>query len=72
MFYADYKNLFVEWIFGGTVPKDIKQDYVTGKNNLYSAKSARWLYTIDNKRLSEGYTRDWSVLYEVFLQKELS
>jgi len=48
------------------------QDYVTGKNDLYHAKSARWVYQFENKKLSEGYTRENSQAFELFIQEEIS
>ena len=39
-----------------------------GGNDLYAAKSARWMYTFENKPLSEGYDRAWSREFEVYMQ----
>ena len=46
MFYEG-KSLYIELIFGGTIPKEPVQDYETGKNNLYGARAARFRYEID-------------------------
>ena len=43
-------------MFAGTTPKELTQDYIKGNNDIYSAKAARWVYTIENKPLSEGYS----------------
>ena len=59
MFYG-HKNLYVELMFAGTIPEVVTQDYTEGYNDLYSAKSARWMYTLDNKPISEGFDRFWS------------
>ena len=40
--YYGHKNLYVELMFAGTIPREITQEYTKGKNNLYAAKSARW------------------------------
>ena len=67
----DTNNLYVELMFAGTTPRELEQDYINGNNNLYSAKAARWMYQFDNKPLSDGYTREWSVQWELFVQEEI-
>jgi predicted RND superfamily exporter protein len=59
-------------MFAETTPKEVTQDYLEGNNDLYAAKSARWLYLIDNKPLSEGYDKKWSEAFEVYLQRKIS
>ena len=59
-------------IFADTVPKEVTQDYLAGDNDLYAAKTARWIYLIDNKPMSEGYDKKWSQAFEVFIQHEIS
>ena len=71
MFYG-HKNLYVELMFAGTIPKEITQDYSKGNNDLYAARSARWSYTIENKPLSEGYTKEWSMDFELYIQEQVS
>ena len=71
MYYGD-KILFTEIIFAGTVPEEPVQDYVTGKNDIYRAKSARWVYQFDNKKLADGWTREMAQAYELFIQEEIS
>ena len=71
MYYGD-KILFTEIIFAGTVPEEPVQDYVTGKNDVYRAKSARWVYQFDNKKLADGWTREMAQAYELFIQEEIS
>ena len=63
-----HKNLYVELMFAGTIPEQVTQDYMEGGNDLYAAKSARWMYTFENKPLSEGYDRAWSREFEVYMQ----
>ena len=70
--YYGHKNLYVELIFASTTPREVTQDYVEGNNDLFAAKSARWVYHIDNKDMAEGYDRPWSQKYEMYLQATIS
>ena len=45
--YYGSKSLYIEMMFGGTVPKEPVQDYARGNNDLYAAKSARWVYQFE-------------------------
>ena len=56
IFYG-YKNLFVEQMFKGTWPSTPEQDVVTGRNNLYAAKMARYEYKVNRDTMppEEGY-----------------
>lgn len=65
--YYSHQALYIEAMFAGTIPSEPTQDYSTGRNDLYAAKSARWAYQFENKLLSDGYTQFWSQDYEVFL-----
>jgi hypothetical protein len=65
--YYGHKNIYVELIFAGTTPAEVTQDYVNGNNDLYSARTARWAYTLDNKLLSEGYSVQWGIDFDVFV-----
>lgn len=71
MFYGE-KMLYIEIMFAGTIPKEPVQDYVKGNNDLYAAKSARWVYQFENKKIAEGWTRQASVDYELFIQDAIS
>lgn len=64
--------MYIETMFAGTIPQEPIQDYSTGRNDLYEAKSARWAYQFENKPLSEGYTQKWGQDYEVFIQEEIT
>ena len=37
--YYEGKNLFIELMFAGTIPKEPEQDYIKGNNDLYAAKA---------------------------------
>ena len=64
MFYPGIgNNLYIQMLFAGTIPKEATQDYSNGKNDLYSAKAARFAITIDRQSMSKGYTWGWSKNY---------
>ena len=67
-----HKNLYVELLFASTTPKKVTQDYIQGDNDLFVAQAARWIYTIDNQPLADGFNRQWKMDFEVFLQTETS
>ena len=67
-----HKNLYVELLFASTTPQKVKQDYIEGDNDLFGAQAARWIYTIDNQPLADGFNRKWKMDFEVFLQTETS
>ena len=65
------KNIWLEVIFGGTVPKKPKQDYVFGDNDLVSAKAFRYETRIRRLRYKDGYTDDWRFEYQEWLMHRI-
>jgi len=45
-----FKNIYVELIFGGTLPEEPDQDSITGDNDIFSAEAATFTYFIDRER----------------------
>ena len=39
-----YKHITVGLLFAGTIPRQITQDFETGRNDLYGAKATRFAY----------------------------
>ena len=62
-----FQNLYIELIFSGTTPKHPNQDYITGRNDLVAAKAARYGFALDHQQLSEGYTNEWVVSFELYI-----
>ena len=58
-------------MFAGTIPKKIEQDERSGRNNLYAAKAARFIYNIDHQNLSDGFDIKWIVDFEETIQIEV-
>ena len=67
LYVGKYNNLFVEIMFGGTVPKEPEQDYSSGRNDLYAANAARFFYNLDNLPLSQGYYRRWQIKLQLYI-----
>ena len=70
--YYGYHNIFVQLVFAGVVPSEIEQDFLTGKNNLYSARAARYTYYLQSHYQDEGMTRGWKFDYHIHLQNEIA
>ena len=65
------KALYIELIFGGTVPRKPEQDYLNGNNNLFSAAAARWGYEIKSVKAEDGFSDDWVIRFAMYFQEEL-
>lgn len=59
--------MYIELIFGGTIPKKPEQDYIQGTNDLYSAAAARFAYEFEKQKRSEGFTNDWMNRYMMYV-----
>ena len=57
--YYEGKNIYIELIFAGTIPREPEQNYFTGENDLYAAAAARFVYVIGAQRYSDGFTEKW-------------
>ena len=44
-------SLFIDAIFAETYPTEVKQNYVTGKNDISAAKAARFILSFDMDRV---------------------
>ena len=62
-----FQNLFVEQMFGGTIPVEVEQK-PRGQNDIYQAKATIFTYLIDLDRQSQITDEDWYVLWEVALK----
>ena len=65
------KALYIELIFGGTVPRKPEQDYLNGNNNLFSAAAARFGYEIKSVKAEDGFSDDWVIRFAMYVQEEL-
>ena len=62
--YTLFKNIYVDNIFGGTVPADLTQDSITGRNDIERAFATSYSYLIDPGRrpdLSEKWFELWEL-----------
>ena len=48
--YTRFVNLYPDLFFFGTIPEEIDQDSITGKNDIKIAKAATWTYLTDTGR----------------------
>ena len=69
--YYEGKNLYIELMFGGTIPAEPEQDYEKGNNDLYAAAAARFAYELAALPLADGYSGDWVTRYVLHMQAEL-
>jgi len=65
--YPMFVNIYVEQMFGETIPKDIKQDFIMGDNDLRSAKATLYTYFIDLDRFDAKDA--WFEEFEYEIQK---
>jgi len=45
-----FVNIYVDAVFGGTVPEELEQDPLTGENDLATAKASIFFYFMDGER----------------------
>lgn len=60
--YEGWKYIFIDAIFGGTKPENIKQEE-DGINDIERARAARFTYVFDRSRM-KGIQRSWGNEYE--------
>ena len=49
-------------------PRVPEQDYHTGRNDLYGAKVAKYMYRMQNLLYSDGFDDDWLYEFHVHMQ----
>ena len=62
-----YNNIYVQLVFAGSIPPILEQDLISGKNNLFSARAARYTYFLDSQIAEAGWSRDWLFDYHIHL-----
>lgn len=62
------KSLYIEAIFADTYPEEVKQNFVTGKNDISAAKAARFIISFDMERVPQ-VDSTWMKHFEVNLQE---
>ena len=63
-----WQNIYVN-IFGGTTPKDVDQNFITGVNDLEYAKAATITYILETTRAN--VTDKWVTEWEKVVEKEM-
>lgn len=62
------KSLYIDAIFAQTYPEEVKQNFVTGKNDISTAEAARFILSFDMERVPQ-VDATWMKHFEVNLQE---
>ena len=71
MYNSTGDNIWVEIMFGSTTPKQLKQDYIFGDNDIISSEAFRYSTSIRSLPYSEGFSDDWRFEYELWLYNQI-
>ena len=48
--YPLFVNIYIDQVFGQTIPEEVEQDFVIGENDVRSARASLFTYFIDLDR----------------------
>ena len=65
----EWISIYIDGIFGGTIPEKVDQDLRIGDNDLEEAKAAKIMFLLDTG--DAGVTNLWAKEWEKMLEREV-